>query len=122
VEAEPQPGKREIYPSRTVLLAPEGKDFTQPYLHVATNKSYGVLYAVVLLLCIVITNVPLRGLWSVVAIVAIVLLSIIFALATYEGRTYWDYILDTLFRMHIHINALGYLVISAALFVIWLVM
>jgi hypothetical protein len=130
VEAEEQPGQKVIYDSVDVLVAPKGKHLPQanpelppdqPYLHVAMNKSYGVLYAVVLLLCIVITNVPLRGLWSVVAIVSIVLLSVIFALATYESRTYWDYILDTLFRMHIHINALGYLLISAALFVIWLV-
>src|SRR5438094_4128404 len=35
VEAEVQPGKMDVYRSRTVLLAPEGKDFSQPYLHVA---------------------------------------------------------------------------------------
>jgi hypothetical protein len=130
VEAQESSGKKDVYDRVDVLVAPPGKHLPQvvsnsspdqPYLHVAMNKSYGVLYAVVLLLCIVITNVPLRGLWSVVVIVSIVLLAVIFALATYESRTYWDYILDTLFRMHIHINALGYLLISAALFVIWLV-
>ncbi len=130
VDGERQPGLKVTYEHNDVLVVPQNKHLPppqtdlppqQPYLHVATNKSYGVLYAVVLLLCIVITNVPLRGLWSVVVIVLIVLLSVIFALATYGDRTYWDYILDTLFRMHIHINALGYLLISAALFVIWLV-
>lgn len=130
VEAQENPGQKVIYDSVDVLVAPKGTHLhpanadlppDQPYLHVATNKSYGVLYAVVLLLCIVITNVPLRGLWSVVVIVLVVLLSVIFALATFEGRTYWEHILDTLFRMHIHINALGYLLISVALFVIWLV-
>jgi hypothetical protein len=130
VEGERQPGQKVIYERTDALVVPQGKHLhpenvdlppVQPYLHIARNKSYGVLYAVVLILCIVITNVPLRGLWSVVVIVLVVLLSIIFALATFEGRTYWDHILDTLFRMHIHINALGYVLISAALFVIWLV-
>ncbi len=130
VEAEVNPGKTVTYDSVDVLVAPKGTHLhpadpklppDRPYLHVATNKSYGVLYAIVLLVCIVITNVPLRGLWSVVVIVTIILLSVIFALATYNDKTYWDYILDTLFRMHIHINALGYLLISGALFIIWLV-
>ena len=130
VEAEKKPGEKVTYTGRDVLVAPEGKPLPppgadlppdQPYLRVATNKSYGVLYAIVLLLCIVITNVPLRGLWSVVVIVMIVLLSVIFALAHYGDRSYWEHILDALGSMHIHINALGYLLISLALLVIWLV-
>ena len=55
-------------------------------------------------------------LWSVVVIVIIVLMSIIFYLAEW-----WEPILNALGRLHIHINAAGYLVISLALFVIWLV-
>ncbi len=75
-----------------------------------------MLFAVVLLLVIVITNVPLRGLWSVVVIVVVILMSIIFALAHW-----WEPILDALGRLHIHINAAGYFLISLSLFVIWLV-
>jgi hypothetical protein len=88
----------------------------QPYMHVSENKGYGVLFAIVLLLVIVITNVPLRGLWSVVVIVLIVLGSIIFYLAHW-----WEPILDALGRLHVLINMAGYLVISAGLFIIWLV-
>jgi hypothetical protein len=129
VVGETEPGVAVTYDHSDVLVVPQGKLLPppradlppqQPYLHVATNKSYGVLYAIVLLVCIVITNVPLRGLWSVVVIVLVIMLSIIFMLATYEGKTYWEHILDALFRMHIHINALGYLLISSALFIIWL--
>jgi hypothetical protein len=108
-----------------VYILPKGKHIptdpqtggpVQPHLHGAHETSYGVLYAIVLLLLIVITNVPLRGLWSVVVIVVVVLMSIIFQLAEW-----WEPILTALGRLHIHINAAGYLLISSALFVIWLV-
>jgi hypothetical protein len=88
----------------------------KPYMHVAENKGYGVLFVIVLILVVVITNVSLRGLWSVVVIVAIVLGSIILYLAHW-----WEPILHSLFRLHININMAGYLVISLALFIIWLV-
>ena len=58
--------------------------------------------------------------WTIF-VVLIVLLTIIFGLAKYEDRSYLDYIVETVLRMHIHINALGYLLISAALLIIWLV-
>jgi hypothetical protein len=112
-------GERDIY------ILPKDKHFEdkddtgrplKPHLHIAANKSYGVLYIIVLLLLIVITNTPLRGLWSVVVIVVIILGSIILALAHL-----WEPILDKLGQLHVHINAAGYLVISLALFIIWLV-
>ena len=113
---------------RDVLVSPEGKHLQpeqgapeDPHLRISNQKTYGVLFAIVLLLVIVITNVPLRGLWSVVVIVLIIALSIIFALAEYNGRTWWDYILEALFRLHIYINAAGYGVISLGLFAIWLI-
>lgn len=122
-QVEVQPGKLE---PRDVLIVPEGKSLPheradpnkplEPRLHMAQSKSYGVLYAVVLLLVITITNVPLRGLWSVIVLVIIVLTSIIFAVAEW-----WGAIFDALGRLHVHINMAGYIVISTALFVIWLV-
>jgi hypothetical protein len=95
---------------------PRTNELARPYLRVAENKSYGVLYTIVLLLVIVITNVPLRGLWSVVVLVIIVMTAIIFALADW-----WRPILDTVGALHIHINAAGYLLISTALLIVWLV-
>jgi len=113
-------GERGEYPDRDVLMTHEGKrlppEEADPHLRMAQNTSYGVIYAVVLILLIVITNVPLRGLWSVVVIITVILLTIIFALAHW-----WGPILDALGRLHIHINAAGYLLISFALFIIWLV-
>jgi hypothetical protein len=52
----------------------------QPTLHVAGHSGYGVIAAVVLLLVIFITNVPIRGMVSVVAVVTLFLVSIILAL------------------------------------------
>ncbi len=85
-------------------------------LHISRSPRYGVVFATVLLLVIVITNVPLRGLWSVVVIVTIILMSIIFALAGW-----WDTILAVLVWLDIRINAGGYFFISGSLFAIWLI-
>ena len=79
------------------------------------RKSLGVLFCVTLLICIVITNVPLRGMWSVVVIAAIIMLSLLFALLKW-----WEKIFDTLSYLDIRINMGGYLFISGVLFVIWL--
>jgi hypothetical protein len=117
--------KEQTYDHRDVLVAPAGKRLpppdadvppTNPHLRMATNTRYGVIYSVVLILLIVITNVPLRGMWSVTVIMVIIFLTIIFALADW-----WTPILDTLGRLHIHINAAGYMLISLTLFVIWLI-
>lgn len=100
-------------------IAPDPSDKNRPenpHLHMSSNKNLGVLFCAVLLLVIVITNIPLRGLWSVIVIVLIISLSIIFALLEW-----WDTILTWLSFLDIRINAAGYLVISLTLFVLWLV-
>jgi hypothetical protein len=86
-----------------------------PRLHIHSGRGFGVLFATVLLLVIVITNVPLRGMWSFMVIFLIVALSIIFALAGW-----WDTILRQLSYLDIRINAGGYFTISTVLFLIWL--
>jgi hypothetical protein len=88
---------------------------TDPTVHVARRAGYGVIFTLVLLLVIFITNVPLRGMWSVVALVTLLLLSIIFALAGW-----WEDILEFLAHSRIYINAFGYLAIAVPLFLVWL--
>lgn len=88
----------------------------QPYLWMTTNKNLGVLFVTVLLLVIVITNIPLRGLWSVIVIVLIISIAIIFALLEW-----WETIFHYLSFLDIRINAAGYLVISLVLFALWLI-
>src|SRR5262249_2534114 len=65
---------------RAVWLYPDKASAKNPEkIRVSGVKNYGVLFAFVLLLVIAITNIPLRGLWSVIVIVFIISLSIIFA-------------------------------------------
>src|SRR5262249_13863254 len=67
------------------------------------------------LIVIFITNVPLRGMWSLLVIMAIIMLSIIFALAGW-----WDRILETIKLLDIRINMGGYLFISLGLLALWM--
>ena len=82
----------------------------------AHTGTYGVIFLITLLLVIVITNVPLRGMWSVVVIITIILLSIIFGLAGW-----WEKIIHALQLLDIRINAAGYFFVSLILFAIWLI-
>jgi hypothetical protein len=84
-------------------------------LHVAQNSRLGAIFAIVLLLVIVITNMALRGLWSVIIIVTIILVSIILALADM-----WDKIFQKLGDLHIYINLAGYFLIAFGLLGMWL--
>jgi hypothetical protein len=79
------------------------------------GKNLGVLFATVLLLVLVFTNIPLRGMWSWMVIFLVIALTIIFALADW-----WGYILTTFSLLDIRINAGGYFYISGILFGIWL--
>ena len=88
----------------------------EPALRVASHSGYGVVFVVVVLVVVFITNVPIRGLWSVVAIVTAVLGTIILALAGW-----WDDILEAAGHSQVYINAFGYLAISLPLLVLWLV-
>lgn len=118
---------KEKLEKREVLILPEGKHLPtedpsdpnspprDPRLHIHPSKSLGVLFTTVLLLVIVITNVPLRGMWSFMVILVVIALSIIFALAGW-----WDAILRQLSYLDIHINAGGYFSIAFFLFVVWL--
>ncbi len=104
------------YKDQQILVAPPGKEIAEPKLHISGSKNIGILFLTILLLVIIITNVPLRGLWSVMIIGTIVFLSIIFA---YMGV--WEYILAGLGFLDVRINQGGYLFFSTILFIIWLV-
>jgi len=109
---------------RDVLVLPAGQAIVidlatqapaQPHLRMAQSNGLGVVYATVLLLVILITNVRLRGVWSLVVILAALLLSVFLA---WFG--WWDDVLRTFEVADIHLNAFSYLCISTALFVLWL--
>jgi hypothetical protein len=81
----------------------------------AQSKNYGIVYVVVVLLVVFGSNVPLRGLASVIAILVILLLTVLFA---YLG--WWGSIFDYVGGLHVQISLAGYLVPSVVLLILWL--
>jgi hypothetical protein len=111
--------KPEDKPAKKLLITPAGQQgggTEQHQIHVARSKNYGVIFTVVLLLVILVTNVPLRGMWSLMVIVTIIFLTILFAALDWWGR-----ILETIDLLQIYINAGGYLAIAVGLLVVWLI-
>lgn len=74
----------------------------------------GPSFAFVLILTILITSVPMRGLWSFLVIILLVVVALVFSLLNV-----WDDILQAVGNLHIHINMAGYLFIGTVLFIIW---
>jgi hypothetical protein len=108
---------------RDVLVLPPGarlpvdsatEEPLQPRLRMAAGNGLGMIFVTTLCLVVVITNVHLRGLWSVVVILGIVFATILLALLGW-----WDPILRSIGVLDVHITALGYFSIALFLFVIW---
>jgi hypothetical protein len=83
---------------------------------VSEHKGLGTVFIVILLVVILITNVPMRGLWSVLVLVVLIMGSFIFYLA---GT--WEKIFAQLGNVAIHINMGGYLAFSLVLLLLWAV-
>src|SRR5262245_35154615 len=67
-----------VMPTKSLVDA-KGDPLENPLkLHMTRKKDYGVLFATVLLVVILITNVPLRGGWSFALIIFAILMAIIF--------------------------------------------
>ena len=80
-----------------------------------SDKSWlGSLFVLILVLTVVITNVPLRGLWSFMVIVLIVVLALVITL--FHA---WDDIFSLIGGLHIFINMAGYLFIAGAILLVW---
>ena len=117
--AEPLAGDKtdkRVLQKQDVVFAPKGTDINPPRLHMTRSQSPGVVFCTVLLLVVVITNIPLRGLWSVMVIITIIMLSVIFAL-----MGVWENILRGIDILDIRINMAGYVLISTVLLIIWLI-
>ena len=92
------------------------KNYEPHFMYVSSSKNVGVVFVVVLLIVIAITNIPLRGLWSFVVIMFIVFITILFAVLEW-----WETIFRVINFLDIRINMAAYLVISTILFILWLV-
>jgi hypothetical protein len=106
-----------------VLIVPKGSQLPRnretqklldPRLHMAVSKNLGVVFAIVLLLIIFISNVPMRGLWSVTLVLLVLVATVLLALLDW-----WEPLLEKFSYLQIHINLAGYLFISFVLFIIW---
>ncbi|MBL8867845.1 MAG: hypothetical protein JNK93_19985 [Planctomycetia bacterium] len=84
--------------------------------HVSQRAWLGSLYVVILVVTVFITNVPLRGLWSFMVILAIIVLSLV--ITVFNG---WDDLYERVAALKVYINLAGYLTISTAIFIIWAV-
>lgn len=85
-----------------------------PHVRMHHSKSLGVIFSIVLFVVILITNMPLRGLSSAIAISVILIITLLFT-----TLHWWD----TLFRwfsfLKIFMNGGFYLTFSSALFIAW---
>ena len=77
----------------------------------------GPVFCVVLLMTVVITNVPLRGLWSFLVLLMVLVVALLITLV--PGG--WDQLLGALNNLHIYINMAGYLFIATIVFILWTV-
>jgi hypothetical protein len=109
---------------RDVLIAPAGRslpvepgsvDLMQPRFRMTSSNNPGIIWAMVLCLVIIFTQVSLRGLWSIIVVIVIGFTTVLLAVLGL-----WDPILRSVLIIDIHITALGYLAISLFLFLMWL--
>ena len=80
----------------------------------AESKNLGVVFTVILLSVVFITNTPLRGLWSGIAVLLVTVMTVTFA---WMGA--WPQILANFGRISIHMNMGFYMFFSTLLFLLW---
>ncbi len=83
---------------------------------VSERSWMGPTYCTVLLLTILITNVPMRGLWSFLVILILIVTALMFSVFDV-----WDGLLGALGNLHIYINMAGYLFIATTTLILWVV-
>ena len=84
--------------------------------HVSEKPWMGPVYCVVLILTILITNIPLRGLWSFLVILMMVVLALVFSV--FDA---WEPLLRSVGNLHIYINMAGYIFIATTVLILWVV-
>jgi hypothetical protein len=117
VEVQGSAGPRDILiaPAERPLPSIETGELAQPRLRMSASNSLGIVWAITFCMVAIITNVCLRGLWSVILIIVLGFTTVLLAILEL-----WDPILRTVQGIDIHITACGYLSISLFLLVMWL--
>lgn len=118
-------GTREV---RDVLILPKGAklvrhkdregnvEIFQPTIYVTQHRTLGTIYVITLLIVIAITNISVRGLWSILVIVTVLMLTILLGVLGW-----WEHIFRGLGQLSIFINMGGYFLISLVLCALWIV-
>ena len=102
-------------PAHRGVPVQENGQAENPFVRISPHRALGVIFVLVLLMVVVGTNVPMRGMWSVLIIVVAVATTVVFGvLGWLETMLTWFWLLD------VRINMAGYFTISTFLFVIWL--
>jgi hypothetical protein len=83
-------------------------------VRISQRKGYGIVYFTVILLVVFASNMALRGVASLLAVLVVVLVVVLFSF-----MEWWTPILSYLGGLHIQISVAGYLLPSVALLIMW---
>jgi hypothetical protein len=109
-----EPEKQRAAEANPTYRAAPGEKAFRIRPHVSPRSWMGPAFLIILFLVIIITSVPLRGLWSLVVLIGLVVIALLISLFHW-----WDDILDAFIGLHVFINLAGYLLLSTALFIVW---
>jgi hypothetical protein len=93
-----------------VTLAPDA-----PAIHISPSPSLGLLFCLVLFFVLLATNVSVRGVWSLVVILALAFLALLLSYLDW-----WTPVFNVLPHLAVYGNGGLYLVISTLVFALWL--
>jgi len=92
------------------------QNVAEPFqMRVSEMPWLGVLFSILLFITIMVTNVPLRGLWSFIVLLGIGVIALVISLIPHA----WETIFKYLVLLRIHINMAGYLTLGTLIFVAW---
>jgi hypothetical protein len=86
-----------------------------PTVLISPQRSLGLLFCMVVFFVLLVTNISIRGVWSLV-----VILSLAFIILLISYLDWWESIFQLLPLLAVYANAGFYLVISTLVFAIWL--
>jgi len=87
--------------------------FPVPISH---RKGYGIIFLVVQLLVIFGSNIPMRGVASLLGVMVLVVVAVLFSV-----MDWWSPILEFLGGLHVQMSVAAYLLPAVVLFVMWVV-
>jgi hypothetical protein len=96
------------------LVLPEDGAIDAAMVHVARSPVPGAIFVTVLLAVILFSNVPLRGLWALLAGVCLLAFALLLS-----WMQWWEQLFDWMLSLRVYLNLGAYLVIAVPVFVAW---